>query len=86
MPVGCRSGRPESPCIIRQHWIAASENAGGRPGRPALPAILAMSLSSRISSDPRPPGHHCRISSSSCGSGQARDSSCQNACPAAAPA
>ena len=31
MPVVCRSGRPKSTFTIRQNWIAASENTGGRP-------------------------------------------------------
>lgn len=51
----CQSGRPHSTFTIRQNWIAASENTGGRPGRPALIAIHAMSVSvsSQINSDPR---------------------------------
>lgn len=53
MPVLCRSGRPKSIFNMRQNWIAASENTGGRPGRPALVASHAMSLSSQISSEPR---------------------------------
>lgn len=53
IPVVCRSGRPKSTFTIRQNWIAASENTGGRPGRPALGGSQTMSLSSQISSDPR---------------------------------
>jgi len=53
--VVCRSGRQNSTFTIKQNWIAASENTGGKPSRPALGASHTMSLSSQsqISSDPR---------------------------------
>lgn len=51
--VVCRSGRPNRTFTIRQNWIAASLNTGGRPLRPALGARQTMPLSSQIRSDPR---------------------------------
>ena len=53
VPVVCRSGSPKSTFTIRQNWMAASENTGGRPRRPALFASHTMSLSIQISGDPR---------------------------------
>ena len=53
IPVVCRSGRPNSTFTIRRNWIAASENTGEQPGRPAVEARQIMSLSSQTSSDPR---------------------------------
>lgn len=53
IPVVCRRGRPNNTFTIRQNCIAASENTGGRPGRPALAASHTMSLSSQINNEPR---------------------------------
>lgn len=53
IPVVCRSGRPKSTFTIKQNWIAASENTGGLPIRPAFGASHTMSLSSQTKSDPR---------------------------------
>jgi hypothetical protein len=39
--------------VDKQNWLAASENTGGRPGRPSRSACQALSLSSQINSDPR---------------------------------
>ncbi len=39
--------------MVRQNWIAASENTAGRPGLPSGGAHQVMSLSSQINSDPR---------------------------------
>jgi hypothetical protein len=39
--------------IVRQNWIAASENTAGRPGLPSCGASQVISLSSQISNDPR---------------------------------
>ena len=39
--------------MVRQNWIAASENTAGRPGLPSGGANQVISWSSQISSDPR---------------------------------
>lgn len=39
--------------MVRQNWIAVSENNAGRPGLPSCGASQVISLSSQISSDPR---------------------------------
>jgi hypothetical protein len=39
--------------MVRQNWIAASENIAGRPGLPSGGASQVMSLSNQINSDPR---------------------------------
>ena len=53
MPVVCRKGSLNSTLIVRQNWIAASENTAGRPGLPSRGASQVMSLSSQISREPR---------------------------------
>ena len=39
--------------IVRQNWIAASQNTDGRPGHPSCGASQVMSLSNQINSEPR---------------------------------
>jgi hypothetical protein len=39
--------------MVRQNWIAASENTAERPGPPSGGASQVISLSSQISKDPR---------------------------------
>ncbi|OIQ80534.1 hypothetical protein GALL_377110 [mine drainage metagenome] len=53
MPVVCRNGSLNRTLIVRQNWIAASENIDGRPGRPSCGASQVISLSSQISKEPR---------------------------------
>lgn len=53
IPAGCRSTGPDSTFTMRQNSIAASQNTGGRPGRPAHGARPGMSLSRRIDRKPR---------------------------------
>jgi len=49
MPVVCRSGSLKRALMVKQNWIAASENIEGRP---LCGASQVISLSSQISSDP----------------------------------
>jgi hypothetical protein len=53
MPVVCRKGSLNRTLIIRQNWIATSENTAGRPGLPSRGASQVMSLSNQINTDPR---------------------------------
>ena len=39
--------------MVRQNWIAASENTAGRPGLPSCGASQVISLSNQISKEPR---------------------------------
>lgn len=48
-----RSGSPNRTRTIRQNWVAASLNTGGRPLRPTFGAGHVMSRSSQISREPR---------------------------------
>jgi hypothetical protein len=38
IPIVCRNGYLNKTLIVRQNWIAASENTAGRPGRPSCRA------------------------------------------------
>lgn len=53
IPAVCRSGNLNRTLMVSPNSIAASENNAGRPGRPSCGASQVISLSSRISSDPR---------------------------------
>lgn len=53
MPVVCLIGSLNRTLIVRQNWIAASENTAGRPGLPSGGASQVISLSSQISNEPR---------------------------------
>jgi len=53
IPAVWRNGSLNRTLIDRQNRMAASENTGGRPGRPSRGARQVMSLSTQISSDPR---------------------------------
>ena len=53
MPVVCCKGSLNSTLIVRQNWVAPSENNAGRPGLPSGGASQVMSLSSKISREPR---------------------------------
>ena len=51
-PVVCLGGSLNRTLIVRQNWIAASQNTAGRPGLPSGGASQAMSLSNQISRNP----------------------------------
>jgi len=53
IPAVWRNGSLNSTLIDRQNWIAASENTGGRPGRPSRGASHVISLSTQIRRYPR---------------------------------
>jgi len=53
IPVVCRNGNLNGTLMVRQSWIAASENTAGRPGLSSGVASQVISLSSQIRSDPR---------------------------------
>lgn len=53
MPAVCLSGSLNRTLTDKQNWIAAFEKTGGCPKRPSCGAYQVISLSSRISSDPR---------------------------------
>lgn len=53
IPVVCLSGNLNRTLIVRQNWIAASENTAGRPGLPSGGASQVISLSSQTSNEPR---------------------------------
>ncbi len=53
IPVVCCKGSLNSNLMVRQNWIAASENSSGRQGLPSCGASHIMSLSSQINSDTR---------------------------------
>ena len=52
-PPVCLNGSLNRTSIVRQNWIAASQDAAGRPGLPSCGASQVISLSSRISNEPR---------------------------------
>jgi hypothetical protein len=53
IPVVCLRGSMNSTLMVRQNWIAASENTAGRPGLLSGGASPVISLSSQINSEPR---------------------------------
>jgi len=53
MPIAWRSARPNKALIVRQNWIAASENKGVRPRLPLARPDHCRSRSSQIMSAPR---------------------------------
>ena len=67
MPIACLNARPNSPLIVRQNWIAASENNDGRPRLPQAKPDHCRSRSSQIITAPRAFRPGCSVSSwSSC--------------------
>jgi hypothetical protein len=50
IPVVCRKGSLNRTLMVKQNWIAVSENTAGLP---SCGASQVMSLSSQINSEPR---------------------------------
>ena len=67
--VVCLSGSLTRTLMVRQNWIAGSENTAGRPGPPSGGASQVVSLSIQISKNPRLRSKQCSWTRSSCGNG-----------------
>jgi len=53
IPIVCRRASPKRTLMLRQNWMAASENVSGWPGRPLGLASHSISRSSQTNREPR---------------------------------